>query len=1489
MRNIARRREPGKPVSPHVGARYIYEIGVGSGSAVRYHLLSDPCAIVIGIDIMDHATVIGYVSRELPHERVDDCMRRFKFCRIDMVKLKTTTVDAQCRQHFGVPATYLHHIHFSWPCTTTSKADRGLSEHRWPDGSPRSDRAKNDDRCLAVVLSVIQALRRVNPDILVTIEQPENDVFLGLPAVRILLQDKTWHVMRGNHCSAASSAMDMAWQVNNNFPWKLSIYVVTGLDEARLPVLRLCQLDCAHRLVEAPQYHRNVVCRRRGMVPGQRVITDVMEKGRIPYFIFHQFWMSNCSRRGLKAHESLAFVCARLVSRGETKTRVAELLHCRLGHPGEKVMRGTLRELGAHEHGVVPFSSNCRACDAGKLSRRPHNKHLPRARYFNERVHADLVAFEVCDIHGHQYALVMVEDLTRAKYVYPLKLKSDAGAALQTHCRQEGVMHILRADGGGEFGGRDAAVQVYLFGIPSVLAVCSMYGIRREETVPDVHDQNGVAELAIRRGVEATRTLLYAANLPKELWSYALRHWAAVDRLTVNTALGASPYKLRYGIPPVKEVQALRTFGSRITFRGKHKDDHKLDMLGHRGVYLGQNSVNGGHEILDVEAIDPKVVTTVDIQPSSIEEIMEPAGVNDQDLKLTSSDLPSKPGLSYPPVRAIQETVRLPGAQGQGTMWELFHEFRDKRILELRKTKPESSWNELQKIVSMEWQAGANRARADAARRLEAWSNAQSSEPPPMPDGATTSTRADDHNSAEKSGGNDESAEKSGGNTEKNSGGPEATDFMDTLCQQCGQAESSTADPMLLCDACDHGWHLGCLGPNGEGVDEMPSKPGQTWFCESCRPAGLRVQIRMRRTGRTRRSDSVRKATILDCRRGGTCTIRFDGDEAAQNNFVLDAHEWHPLAALGGQYQLYVNALTATDDQVLPTDYIADAPKGMKAALHPSNPLCKGWAEAMRTHMATLFAKGVFTLLKPSELPANPEVLPVCWIYVIKPDKLKARLVILGNRSRTRIVRPGAIRQSDGVGHDDEPESVERDRRKTIELETSSPTPRMAVWKLLFTLGIKMGYTILHVDIVSAFTHTVPQRQVFIKVPEYLRSDNFSGYMLVRRNGFGLNESPYSLYIVVQNWMLDFGLEQSAFDPCVYVRSAAKRNEWPPVFVVAQVDDFAWIGPNDWCEAAIDKFGETFDIERLGRVSRWQGIEVHWLDEGLFLTQTRQIQLTVKRAGVLPGRNVQMPAYGERMSRSWCPQTEQDKLYMRDKPYRAIVGSVGYIVQGTRLDCAFSHKEAARYNANPGPRHWARLMEMVQFLRKTPHHGILLPRAGGFQLSSSCDADYNGDPDERMSSSGIVVDFGGAPIAAISRTQKWTSKSVGQSEHGALAQCAAELLFYRHVLQSLELNQGVTGVHVNENTSVDMRSDSNVAMAAAGRAANWMTDKFKHVESHMKFFHQYVAAGVLKLVKVPSAANSSDVLTKQFASVEKFRAAASHYVRELPEQLRKVM
>lgn len=60
----------------------------------------------------------------------------------------------------------------------------------------------------------------------------------------------------------------------------------------------------------------------------------------------------------------------------------------------------------------------------------------------------------------------------------------------------------------------------------------------------------------------------------------------------------------------------------------------------------------------------------------------------------------------------------------------------------------------------------------------------------------------------------------------------------DTVCGTCGSAEEGAC--MLLCDACDAGYHMRCLSP------ELFEIPEGDWYCVSCTDHRTRV------TGKTK-------------------------------------------------------------------------------------------------------------------------------------------------------------------------------------------------------------------------------------------------------------------------------------------------------------------------------------------------------------------------------------------------------------------------------------------------------------------------------------------------------------------------------------------------------------------------------------------------------------------------------------------------------------
>ncbi|CAI7810883.1 unnamed protein product [Closterium sp. NIES-54] len=176
-------------------------------------------------------------------------------------------------------------------------------------------------------------------------------------------------------------------------------------------------------------------------------------------------------------------------------------------------------------------------------------------------VHMDVVGpTRAPSLLGIRYFLTIVDDHTRAVWVYPLKTKGEVAAAVlkewMPRAQKESghKVKVIRTDNGGEFIGADFE------------SVLKKKGIQHQLTVPYNPQQNGVAEWFNRTLQEGAHTLLGRAGLPDPFWVTALRQVALVKNrvlATVGDKLWV-PYTKWYGSAPA--VNMLRAYSCMVVF-----------------------------------------------------------------------------------------------------------------------------------------------------------------------------------------------------------------------------------------------------------------------------------------------------------------------------------------------------------------------------------------------------------------------------------------------------------------------------------------------------------------------------------------------------------------------------------------------------------------------------------------------------------------------------------------------------------------------------------------------------------------------------------------------------------------------------------------------------------------------------------------------------------------------------------------------------------
>lgn len=207
-----------------------------------------------------------------------------------------------------------------------------------------------------------------------------------------------------------------------------------------------------------------------------------------------------------------------------------------------------------------------------------------------ELVHADLCGpMSPPTPRGNRYMFLLVDDYSRAMWVFMLKTKDQALDAFKNfkalvEKKANDTIKTLRTDRGGEFTSREFE------------DFCASVGIRRHLTAPYNPQQNGLVERRNRTVIAMTRSFLKEKNLPPTLWGEAVRHSVYIlNRLPIKALLGETPYEAWSGVKP--KIDHIHIFGCLAHVKVPTVRLGKLDDRSEVMVYIGKEPGTKAHRL----------------------------------------------------------------------------------------------------------------------------------------------------------------------------------------------------------------------------------------------------------------------------------------------------------------------------------------------------------------------------------------------------------------------------------------------------------------------------------------------------------------------------------------------------------------------------------------------------------------------------------------------------------------------------------------------------------------------------------------------------------------------------------------------------------------------------------------------------------------------------------------------------------------------------
>ena len=485
------------------------------------------------------------------------------------------------------------------------------------------------------------------------------------------------------------------------------------------------------------------------------------------------------------------------------------------------------------------------------------------------------------------------------------------------------------------------------------------------------------------------------------------------------------------------------------------------------------------------------------------------------------------------------------------------------------------------------------------------------------------------------------------------------------------------------------------------------------------------------------------------------------------------------------------------------------------------------WLEAMKSEMDSMYDNQVWTLVDP---PEGIKPIGCKWVFKKKTD-MDGKIVTY----KARLVAKG-YRQKQGIDYD----------------ETFSPVAMLKSIRILLALAAHYDYEIWQMDVKTAFLNGNLTEEVYMTQPEGFTSIDGTKVCKLQRSIYGLKQASRSWNIRFDETIKEFGFIQNKDEPCVYKKASGSAI----VFLLLYVDDILLIG-NDVSTLQSVKIwlSKNFSMKDLGEATYILGIRIY-RDRSkrlLGLSQSTYIDKVLKRFSMDQSKKGFLPmSHGISLSKSMCPQTQDERDRMSKIPYASAIGSIMYAMICTRPDVSYALSITSRYQSNPGEDHWGAVKNILKYLRRTKDM-FLVYGGNDLQVIGYTDASFQSDKDDCKSQSGYVFLLCGGAVSWKSFKQETTADSTTEAEYIAASEAAKEAVWIKKFITELGVVPSIVG-------PIPLYCDNNGAIAQAKEPRSHQ--RSKHVLRRYHLIREIIDRKDVKIERVPTDQNIADPLTK---------------------------
>lgn len=504
----------------------------------------------------------------------------------------------------------------------------------------------------------------------------------------------------------------------------------------------------------------------------------------------------------------------------------------------------------------------------------------------------------------------------------------------------------------------------------------------------------------------------------------------------------------------------------------------------------------------------------------------------------------------------------------------------------------------------------------------------------------------------------------------------------------------------------------------------------------------------------------------------------------------------------------------ALSAQVVPISY--------KQATTPDN--IDFWKPGIDHEHDCLVRNNTWTLVDRKQ---GMHVLPNKYVFRVKNDLPKTRLVVLG------------CQQVFGLDY----------------YHTFAPVVKFSTIRVLLAIVASLDWECEQMDVVTAFLNGDLEENIYMQIPEGLVTEEVSHKVCkLNKALYGLKQAPRQWYAKIHNYLVhELKFKSSVNDPCLYI----KKTSIFIILIALYVDDLLLIGNSKEQISKLKReFRMKFEMKDLGPVELMLGIQIKRdrSNRKLFITQKNYIEHILRRFGMQDSKSVSTPM--EKISSKLYQDTSN--TVATNVPYRQVIGSLIYLVTGSRPDIAYSVGKLSKFLDKPQQVHWMAAKRVLRYLSGTRSHGIVYDGKRGLEVQGYSDSDYAGCIESRKSTSGYIFLLAGGAVSWKSKLQSTTATSTCEAEYMACCSATKEAIWLSRVISDIQNTHSPMPItiRVDNNGTIDLSNNPSI------------NERSKHIDVHFHFVRECVHLNRIQLEHCNTEDMIADSLTKPLERVK---------------------